>query len=47
LSLYLYEVGFTRWEFGYASAAAWIMFALIVVAALVNYLLISRLRRHS
>jgi cellobiose transport system permease protein len=46
LSLYLYEVGFSRWEFGYASAAAWVMFALILVAALVNYLLISRLRRH-
>jgi cellobiose transport system permease protein len=46
LSLYLYEVGFSRWEFGYASAAAWVMFALIAVAALVNYLLISRLRRH-
>jgi len=24
LSLYLYEVGFYRWEFGYASAAAWV-----------------------
>jgi cellobiose transport system permease protein len=46
LSLYLYEVGFSRWEFGYASAAAWVMFALILVAAVVNYLLISRLRRH-
>jgi cellobiose transport system permease protein len=46
LSLYLYEVGFYRWEFGYASAAAWITFALIMVAVLVNYLLISRLRRH-
>jgi cellobiose transport system permease protein len=45
LSLYLYEVGFNRWEFGYASAAAWVMFALILVAAGVNYLLISRLRR--
>ena len=46
LSLYLYEVGFYRWEFGYASAAAWITFALIMVAVLVNYLLVSRLRRH-
>ena len=46
LSLYLYEVGFSRWEFGYASAAAWVTFALIVVVAGVNYLLISRLRRH-
>jgi cellobiose transport system permease protein len=46
LSLYLYEVGFSRWEFGYASAAAWVTFALIVLVAGINYLLISRLRRY-
>ena len=46
LSLYLYEVGFSRWEFGYASAAAWVTFVLIVLVAGINYLLISRLRRH-
>jgi cellobiose transport system permease protein len=45
LSLYLYEVGFTRWEFGYASAAAWVMFVIILIAAAVNYLITSRLRR--
>jgi cellobiose transport system permease protein len=46
LSLYLYEVGFSRWEFGYASAAAWVTFLLILVVAGVNYLFVSRLRRH-
>ena len=46
LSLYLYEVGFSRWEFGYASAAAWVTFALIVIVAGLNFLLVSRLRRH-
>lgn len=45
LSLYLYEVGFSRFDFGYASAAAWIMFVIIVLAAFVNYLFTSRLRR--
>jgi cellobiose transport system permease protein len=45
LSLYLYEVGFTRWEFGYASAAAWVMFLIILVAAAINYFITSRLRR--
>jgi cellobiose transport system permease protein len=45
LSLYLYEVGFSRWEFGYASAASWATFALILLAAVVAYLLVSRLRR--
>ena len=47
LSLYLYEVGFSRWEFGYASAASWMTFLIIMVVALVNYLLLSRLRRSS
>jgi cellobiose transport system permease protein len=46
LSLYLYEVGFNRWEFGYASAASWLMFALIVIAAAINYLFLGRIRRH-
>ncbi|MBB5869632.1 cellobiose transport system permease protein [Allocatelliglobosispora scoriae] len=45
LSLYLYEVGFSRFDFGYASTAAWAMFGIIVIAALINYLITSRLRR--
>jgi cellobiose transport system permease protein len=45
LSLYLYEVGFGRFDFGYASAAAWVMFAIIVLFAIVNYLFTSRLKR--
>ena len=47
LSLYLYEVGFSRFDFGYASTAAWAMFGIIVIAALINYLITSRLRRSS
>jgi len=45
LSLYLYEVGFTRFDFGYAAASAWVMFGVIVLAAAGNYWLTSRLRR--
>lgn len=45
LSLYLYEVGFNRFDFGYASAAAWLMFGVIVIVAGVNYLLTSRVKR--
>lgn len=45
LSLYLYEVGFGRYEFGYASATAWMMFMVIVVVALINYLITRRIRR--
>lgn len=44
LSLYLYEVGFGRFDFGYASATAWIMFLIIVLASAVNYLVVRRIR---
>jgi multiple sugar transport system permease protein len=33
---YLYEKGFQRFEMGYASAIAYILFALILIATLVN-----------
>ncbi|MEZ0075734.1 carbohydrate ABC transporter permease [Planotetraspora sp. GP83] len=45
LSLYLYEVGFGRYDFGYASATAWMMFLVIALAAIGNYLLTRRIRR--
>ncbi len=38
LSLFVYE-NFTKLDFGYASAASWVMFLFVVVAAGVNYLL--------
>ncbi|GGP85931.1 carbohydrate ABC transporter permease [Streptosporangium pseudovulgare] len=44
LALYVYERGFVNFDFGYASAASWVMFAFVVVAAAVNYLFISRSR---
>ncbi|GAB3232895.1 sugar ABC transporter permease [Glycomyces halotolerans] len=48
LTLYLYEHGFNRgFEFGYASAVAWTMFAIIVLIALLNYLFIRRIRSDS
>jgi cellobiose transport system permease protein len=45
LSLYLFEVGFGRFNFGYASATAWLMFVVIVFAAAFNFFLIRRIRR--
>jgi cellobiose transport system permease protein len=46
LTVYLYEHGFNRgFDFGYASAVAWVMFGLIVVFAAVNYRLMRRIRR--
>lgn len=38
LTLFLYEQGFRNFKFGYASAIAWLLFLLILVFALVNYL---------
>jgi cellobiose transport system permease protein len=45
LALYLYQAGFGRFNFGYASATAWLMFLIIVIAAMLNFLLIRRIRR--
>jgi cellobiose transport system permease protein len=44
LALYLYEQGFSRFEFGYASAVAWAMFVVVVVAVGLNYALVRRIR---
>ncbi|MES1200062.1 MAG: sugar ABC transporter permease [Pseudomonadota bacterium] len=37
--LFIYEVGFRRWDVGYAAAAAQILFAIILVAAMAQYFL--------
>lgn len=45
LTLYLYEHGFHRgFQFGYAAATAWVMFGIIVLASIANYLVIRRIR---
>ncbi|WP_214408524.1 carbohydrate ABC transporter permease [Sphaerisporangium fuscum] len=44
LGLFLYEKGFRSFEFGYASAAAWVMFLLVVVVVGLNYVMIRRMR---
>ncbi|MDB5457258.1 MAG: hypothetical protein JWP92_2843 [Caulobacter sp.] len=36
--LFLYEVGFRRWDIGYAAAASEILFAVILIATLAQYL---------
>ncbi|MFN3537942.1 MAG: carbohydrate ABC transporter permease [Brevundimonas sp.] len=41
--LFIYEVGFRRWDIGYAAAASQILFAIILMAAMVQFL-ISRTR---
>ncbi|MBT2230183.1 carbohydrate ABC transporter permease [Nonomuraea sp. NEAU-A123] len=44
LALFVYEQGFTKFDFGYASAASWLMFLAVVVVAGVNYLLTRRVK---
>ncbi|WAL64118.1 sugar ABC transporter permease [Amycolatopsis cynarae] len=43
VTLYLYQSGFEGFHLGYASAIAWVLFLLIVVIALINFLLTRRL----
>lgn len=43
-AMFIVELFRTRNNFGMAAAAAWILFLLIVVVALINYLIISRIR---
>lgn len=40
--LFIYEVGFVRWDIGYAAAAAQILFGLILIAAMTQYLISRR-----
>jgi multiple sugar transport system permease protein len=35
--LFIYEAGFRRWDLGYASAAAQVLFLMILAAALAQY----------
>ena len=43
LVLFLYEQGFRRFEFGYASAIAWLLFIMIMIFALINFFLSRRI----
>jgi len=45
VTLYLYQQGFEGFDLGYASAIAWVLFLLIVVIALGNFLLTRRMGR--
>ena len=43
-ALYVYEQAFTVFDFGYASAASWVMFLIVVLVAGVNFLLSRRVK---
>ncbi|MEO3872901.1 sugar ABC transporter permease [Nonomuraea sp. B12E4] len=44
VGLYLYEQGFSMYQFGYAAAIAWTLCVIIVVMALVNFAITRRIR---
>jgi cellobiose transport system permease protein len=44
VTMYMVENGFSRFEFGYAGAVAWMIFMLILAVALLNVLVLRRLR---
>jgi cellobiose transport system permease protein len=43
VTMYLVENAFSRFEFGYGAAIAWMVFLLILVVSLVNFLIIRRI----
>lgn len=44
LAVYLYEQAFRNFQMGYGAAIAWALFLLILVASLVNFVLVRRIR---
>ncbi|WP_236793701.1 carbohydrate ABC transporter permease [Amycolatopsis sp. GM8] len=45
VTLYMYQSGFESFDLGYASAIAWVLFLLIVVIAVLNFLITRRMGR--
>jgi cellobiose transport system permease protein len=45
VTMYLWEVMFSRYRLGYAGAVAWVLFLLILVTSIINYLVIRRFNR--
>ena len=37
--LYLYELAFPRRDFGHAAAVAWLLFLIIVIIGVINFLI--------
>ncbi|GIH68437.1 carbohydrate ABC transporter permease [Sphaerimonospora thailandensis] len=43
VSMFIFEQGFREFDYGYASAAAWLLFLLILIGSLINFLLVRRI----
>jgi cellobiose transport system permease protein len=42
--MYLWEIMFSRYRLGYAGAVAWVLFLLILLASIVNFLVVRRIQ---
>jgi cellobiose transport system permease protein len=43
VTMYLWEIMFSRYRLGYAGAVAWVLFLLILVTSVINFLIVRRL----
>jgi cellobiose transport system permease protein len=44
VTMYLWEIMFSRYRLGYAGAVAWVLFLLILLASIVNFLIVRRIQ---
>jgi cellobiose transport system permease protein len=44
MTMYMFENAFRNYKYGYGAAIAWVLFVIIILASLVNFLIIRRLR---
>jgi cellobiose transport system permease protein len=47
MTMYMFENAFRDYEYGYGAAVAWVLFVIIILASVVNFLIIRRLRSTS
>lgn len=47
LVLFIYDAGFNRWDVGYATAASQVLFGLILMVAMLQYIILNRGRKES
>jgi cellobiose transport system permease protein len=43
VAMYVYENAFGRFDYGYGAAAAWLLFLLIILASIVDFLVVRRM----
>jgi ABC-type sugar transport system permease subunit len=47
MTMYMFENAFRDYEYGYGAAIAWVLFVIIILVSIVNFLIIRRLRSTS